>query len=312
MSRVQQRRFASVGIVLLFFGVIWARTKWPDGRRPRTLRAGIRNHSLSADLNPAGRVDALAVAVVAAAARRSGVRLKWIECPEGPDRALRSKKVDLWAVAMDLPERKRQFHITEPWLAAERCLITKGPLPAIWSGERVAYGLGPESQVAVSAAGSKPVHVEGDVAAIREVCAGKSKAAYVLMQSLGAFVLRKPDGCESSDLQVTPAGGRPLKLGIGSTFEAASEADKLRVEIGRMAEQGALAELFSKYSLYSVAETADIYELLDAERRTEALEIGAGGLILALGILLWQVRRVREARRAAEKANGAKSSFWRT
>jgi signal transduction histidine kinase/CheY-like chemotaxis protein len=309
MSRVQQRRFAFVAIVSLGTAAAWVWTAWDSGRKPRILRAGIRNHSLSANLNPAGRVDALAVAVVAAAARRSGVRLEWIECPEGPDRALRSKKVDIWAVAIDLPERKRQFHVTQPWLAAERCLITKGPPPAAWRGERVAYGLGPESQILGSAAGSKPVHVEGDVAAIREVCAGKSKAASVLMQSLGAFVLRKPEGCETADLQVTPAGGRPLKLGIGSTFEAAHQADRLRVEIGRMAATGALDELFARYSLYSVAETANIYELLDAARRTQALEIGAGGLILALGILLWQVRRVREARRAAEKANSAKSVF---
>ena len=76
-----------------------------------------------------------------------------------------------------------------------------------------------------------------------------------------------------------------------------------------MAAQGALEEFFSKYSLYSIAETADIYELMDAQRRTQALEFGAGGLILALVILVWQVGRVRDARRTAEKANSAKSQF---
>ncbi len=254
-------------------------------------------------------MDALAVEVVAAAARRTGLRLQWVDCPEGPDAALRSKKVDIWPMALDLPERKSRFHITEPWLAAERCLITKGAPPAGWKGERVAYGLGPESQLLAAAPGAKPMHVEGDVAAVSAVCGGAARGAYVLVQSLGAFVLRKPDGCATTEFRITPINGKPLKLGIGSTFEAAHEADDLRIEIGRMAAQGALEELFNKYSLYSIAETADIYELMDASRRTQVLGLGAGGLTLALAILAWQVRRVRDARRAAEKANRAKSEF---
>ncbi len=212
-------------------------------------------------------------------------------------------------MTLDLPERRKRFHITEPWLAAERCLVTKGPPPAKWSGVKIAYGLGPESQLLAAAPASKPAHFEGDVAAIGAVCNGAAGAAYVLMQSLGAFVLRKPKGCENADFHLTPINGAPLKLGIGSTFEAASVADDLRLEIGRMAAEGALGELFNKYSLYSIAETADIYQLMDAERRTQVLEIGACGLILALAILAWQVRRVRDARQLAEKANRAKSEF---
>jgi signal transduction histidine kinase/ActR/RegA family two-component response regulator len=308
MPGPRQRRFAFVSIAVLCALAAAFFFRWHHNRGT-TLRAGIRNHSLASDLNPEGRVDALAVEVLAAAARRTGHRIDWVDCPEGPDSALASKKVDLWPMTLDLPERKSKFHITEPWLAAERCLITKGPPPAKWKGERVAYGLGPESQLLAAAPASKPVHVEGDVNAIDAVCAGTARAAYVLTQSLGAFVLRKPAGCENSDFRVAPVTGRPLKLGIGSTFEAAGVADELRTEIGRMAAEGALEDLFNKYSLYSIAETADIYELMDAQGRTQMLEFGAGGLVLALAALIWQVNRVRDARRAAEKANSAKSEF---
>jgi signal transduction histidine kinase/ActR/RegA family two-component response regulator len=310
MTVPRQRTFAFASIAVVCAVAVPALyLLWRHDHRDLTLRAGIRNHSLSSDLNPEGRVDALAVEVLAAAARRTGLRLQWVECPEGPDHALRSKKVDLWPMTLDLPERRKQFHITEPWLAAERCLVTKGPPPANWIGVRVAYGLGPESQLLSAAPKSTPVHSEGDVAAVGTLCSGGVRAAYVLTQSLGAFVLRKPAGCETDDFRVTPAGGRPLKLGIGSTFEAADEADELRIEIGRMAAQGALEEYFNKYALYSIAETADIYELMDVQQHTQALEFGAGGLVVVLGVLIWQVRRVRDARSAAEKANSAKSQF---
>ncbi len=111
-----QRRFAfvSIAVACLTLGIYLL---WRHNHARVTLRAGIRNHSLDNKLNPGGRVDALSVEVVAAAARRTGMRLEWVECPEGPDRALRSKKIDIWPMTLDLPERKKRFHVTEPWLA---------------------------------------------------------------------------------------------------------------------------------------------------------------------------------------------------
>jgi signal transduction histidine kinase/ActR/RegA family two-component response regulator len=304
------RRWYALAAIVLLCATVASIYVWrPRDHSGLILRAGIRNNSLSTSLNPEGRVDALAVEVLAEAARRIGIRLDWVDCPEGPDLALRSKKVDLWPMAMVLAERKSQFHITEPWLASERCLVTKGAPPKRWDGVRVAYGLGPESQLLAAAPAALPIHALGDVAAVGAICAGEASAAYVLTQSLGAFVLKKPFGCETADLRVTPVYGKPLKLGIGSTFQHAREADELRIEVGRMAAAGKLEELFSKYSLYSTAETAGIYELLDANRRTEVFQTSAIGLGIGLAILLWLIWRVRESRRVAEKATSAKSEF---
>jgi signal transduction histidine kinase/CheY-like chemotaxis protein len=304
------RRYYALAAIAVVCATLASVYVWrPHDYSHLVLRAGIRNNSLSASLSPEGRVDALAVEVIAAAARRSGIHLNWVDCPEGPDQALRSKKVDLWPLVMALPERDSQFHVTAPWLAGERCLVTKGAPPKQWNGVRIAYGLGPESQLLAAAPAAVPMHAQGDVAAVDAICTNQASAAYVLTQSLGAFVLKKPRGCETVDLRVTPVAGKPLKLGIGSTFESAREADELRVEVGRMAAGGALEELFNKYSLYSTAETAGIYELMDANRRTHVLEGGAAGLTIGLAILLWQLRRIRDARLAAEKATSAKSEF---
>jgi signal transduction histidine kinase/ActR/RegA family two-component response regulator len=304
------RRYYALAAIAVVCATVASIYIWrPHHHSHLILRAGIRNDSLSASLSPEGRVDALAVEVLAAAARRAGIHLKWVDCPEGPDRALRSGKVDLWPLVMMLPERKSHFHMTEPWLAGERSLVTKGAPPKRWDNLRVAYGLGPESQLLLAAPAALPVHALGEVAAVGAICTGEASAAYVLTQSLGAFVLKKPDGCETVDLRITPVTGNPLELGIGSTFESAKEADELRAEVGRMAAAGALEELFHKYSLYSSAETAGIYESIDANRRKEIFEGSAAGLAIGLAIVLWQVRRIREARRAAEKATSAKSEF---
>src|SRR6185312_16230640 len=189
MSRFLKRWYSFAAAAALC-ATVAAYLMWrPLQRKIPVLRAGFRNNSLSPTLNPEGRVDALAVEVLAEAARRAHMQLKWVDCPEGPDRALRSGKVDLWPMMTVSPARKEYVHITDPWLAGDRCLVTKGAPPGRWNGLRVAYGFGTDQQVREIAPGATPMHTEGDVAAVAAICAGRASAAYTFTQSLGAFVL---------------------------------------------------------------------------------------------------------------------------
>ena len=60
----------------------------------RTYRIGTRSDTLSPTAPRDGRIDGLGVAVVWEAARRAGIKLQWIDSPEGPDQALRSKSLE--------------------------------------------------------------------------------------------------------------------------------------------------------------------------------------------------------------------------
>ncbi|HYV29534.1 MAG TPA: ATP-binding protein, partial [Candidatus Binatia bacterium] len=104
-------------------------------------------------------------------------------------------------------------------------------------------------------------------------------------------------------------GATNLRTGIGSNREVARVADRLRSQIGSMALDGSLTDLFQKHAIYSGSETRVIYELMNAERRSRLMGYGAAGFGVALMVLVWQVRRVRESRNAAEQANRAKSEF---
>jgi len=275
----------------------------------RVCKIGVRNHIADPGPSSYGRVDSLAVEVVSDAARRAGIRLEWVECPEGPDYALRSKKVDLWPTVVKSPERARYLYVTDPWMVVQQCLVSKGPPKKNWQGVPVAYGLGQASTVAGHLPGAALIHKQGEAAAIQSVCSGQADAAFVLEQSLASLLLNRPEGCSSADFRVTPLHGSGGELGIGAVFDSAPIADELRTQIGRMAADGALTGLFSKYSIFSSSETKVVYELIDAERRSRLLAYGAAGMFVALAVLFWQVRRAREARRAAVRANSAKSDF---
>ena len=138
-----RRHWALVAIALACTTLASVYAWRPHDYSHLVLRVGTGNNSLSPSVSLEGRVDLLAVEVLATAARRMGIHLIWVDCPEGPAKAISSKKVDLWPLAMVLPNRKANDsqavnHITEPWLAVERSLVTKGTPPKRWDGVRVA------------------------------------------------------------------------------------------------------------------------------------------------------------------------------
>ncbi|HXJ42426.1 MAG TPA: transporter substrate-binding domain-containing protein, partial [Bryobacteraceae bacterium] len=70
-----------------------------------------------------GKPTGLAVDLVREAARRRGIRLQWVFLQDGSEPALRSHAVDLWAFITITPERLKYFHITEPFMVTEHCLL---------------------------------------------------------------------------------------------------------------------------------------------------------------------------------------------
>jgi signal transduction histidine kinase/ActR/RegA family two-component response regulator len=295
---------AAAVCVATSFGLgLWARVDLK-----RTYRIGTRANSGRSSA-PDGRLDGLAIDVLQEAARRGGVRLVWVDSITAPDDALRSRQVDLWPVLGVTRERRREFHFSDPWMAAERCVITKSTAPRIWQGAKVAYGLAPLTGVTALLPGAEFLYRHNEVAAIQSVCRGESDAAFVWTQALGALLMRRPEGCAGASFEITTLHGTGMKIAIGSTFAAGRVADLLRRQVGRMAADGTLTDLFHTHAMYPGQEGEAVYQLEDAERRSRVLSYGAALLAMVMGLMTWAIRRGRQARYAAERANQAKSEF---
>jgi ABC-type amino acid transport substrate-binding protein len=74
---------------------------------------------------PAG----LAIDLVREAARRRGIRLRWVHWRDSSESALRKMAVDLWPLITISPERLKSFHISEPYLESEYCLLVRADSP---------------------------------------------------------------------------------------------------------------------------------------------------------------------------------------
>src|SRR5215467_198549 len=71
----------------------------------------------------------LAVEVVREAAKRAGVQLRWVETGTSSDEAFQKGLVDLWPLMVDLPDRRRRIHFTQPWLHSTFNVLLRADSP---------------------------------------------------------------------------------------------------------------------------------------------------------------------------------------
>jgi len=323
---VNLRRLAGwrLAAVVCFLGCgvltgVWALRKWQARTAPRgPFRIGYQQSPpyqyVKADGSPSGPV----IEIIAEACRRRGIGLQWVHLPMGPDRALPQGTAALWPLVGWLPEREKLFHITEPWLMMSPWMVTLGPSrimhPRDTAGRTVAHA---KINIHVRMARTNfprarllPVGDLGEVLAA--VCSGQAEAGLVGGSAGHTALLSQAKACEHTSLRFVPLPEGRIWFGVGAsraTPKARQAADAIRDEIGKMAADGTISATYFRWFLDPNNEASLIYYLTAAERRMWYLIGGLSLMAVLLGLVVWQTQRLRSARRAADRANAAKSEF---
>ena len=100
-----------------------------------------------------------------------------------------------------------------------------------------------------------------------------------------------------------------LPLGVGSTFEAAGAADRIRAEIGNLFRDGTLAATIAKYSYYGLDDTWTTYPLMQAAERARWIAWGIVGLGMALAVTVWQAASLRQRKRSEAALRESEERF---
>jgi signal transduction histidine kinase/CheY-like chemotaxis protein len=261
-----------------------------------------------------GRVEGLAAETIQAAARRAGIKLKWVADYSRNGALLRAKKVDLWPLLVDTPERRSWAHVTDPWMIADHYLIISGADARVPGPEfhGPIYFYGPESFRSF-------IHrkwprakatAEPDPAPLADaLCSGKLSPLYAPEHQAGILLRRANDTCPEVNLLPYHLPELSAQLGVGSTHEAAAVADRLRGEILGMGADGELGTIFAKYTYFGLAATRAVLGLTAAEHAARTLRLALGALGVGLAMLVFLIWHLRRARRAADFANAAKGEF---
>jgi signal transduction histidine kinase/CheY-like chemotaxis protein len=294
----------------------WLRS---PARATRPFRVGFENAPPHQLVTPEGSPTGPAIDIIREAARRRHIPLEWVFRPEGPDASFRKGNVDLWPILGDLPRRKKTMHISDPWTIRTFWLVSLESsgisTPNDVAGRVVQYG-GSGSDAFVAHENFPDARlVKGPPSAIdmmEAVCLGKADAGLISGSRAEGENFRQIEACRDAHPRFIMLRNGAMPYGVAgslSTPSAARAADDIRQEIGNMAADGFVSEVYFHWFLDPDNETVVVFYLTQARERAHYLAIGICIMALMFVLLIWLSLRVRAATRAAQSANIAKSEF---
>ena len=242
--------------------------------------------------------------------------MEWVWSPAGPDEMLRTGKVDLWPVVVDLPERHSIFYVTSPWAKLSYSILAPKSSQIVRPADVGGKTLAATTDVSTDGRmarkyfpGAVVLRRTSTLDVLAAVCTQQAEAGLIRSSALNN--LEEAD-CPDRPLALMPIKGATFGWGVGATLkrrDARRGADRLLAAIGEMADDGSLANIDFRWNTH-IAEGGST---LFAYGQTKSF---AGALLLLLAVLapallatLWLARRLRVAQRNAEAANRAKSEF---
>jgi signal transduction histidine kinase/ActR/RegA family two-component response regulator len=257
------------------------------------------------------------VDVLNAAARKRGIPLKWINCPEGPTKAFTAGKVDMWPLLGTPSATKMGAYMAEPWLRNQYAVIWRRGASVIdraapdWTGKTISVVHMPMSSALAASyfTKSKFDRTPNRTVALQHLCEGVGDGAFMEVRLLEAMLLQRPPGCIGVGLGVRVIPGMTQSMTTASTHAFRMETDELRAEIAAMFLDGRFGEFIDNWFVFSNIEARSVVELLEQRGRTRTITAALFVTIVLVCLLLWTARAARRARKAAERANQLKSSF---
>jgi PAS domain S-box-containing protein len=312
LHRVRPRSLLLISVGLAASIAFWHFTVRTPSIPQRTLRIGFEQVP-PVQIRTSNGFSGLAVETVKEAAKRAGVSLQWIETGTSSEEALRRRLVDLWPIMVDLPERRKYVHITKPWLYTTHTLVLlaeKEPPGREFAGGIALMKLPIHARLAREQfPNAQLVQVAQASEVLKEVCRGTVLAGFLDDRAGLAGLRDRPAECATMQLRVYPLPGLSFPLGVGSTFEAAGAADKIRDNIGGMFRDGTLAVTISKYSYFGIDAAWATYALMAAEERTRFIAWGLGGLGVALAVTVWQAASLRQKKKSEAALRESEERF---
>jgi len=267
-----------------------------------------------------GDPTGFAVELVREAAKRRGIRLKWVEHPESSEAALLNKAVDLWPIMIVTEERKKLLHMTDPYQEDEYAFYVNEDSPyraaSDLKGQTISYEGTPIDlkMLREHFPESIPLAKASTAEAIRSLCDGEAQALFDDHLSVFALLLKNP-ACAGTPLRMIPLQDMRMEVALGSTRESRAAADAIRDEIGVMGSDGTLEKIVSVWSPAASQELLTVTKLRQAKSRLQLYRFGLAALatlfVVALCSAIGYRRQRIKAQRYSQALTAAEKAFAR-
>ena len=275
-------------------------------RRP-LVRVGFNEFPPYVDRGPDGHPVGFAVEVLAQAARRAKVDLRWVEIDGSADKAFSEDKADMYPLMTITPERESRFHMSPPWWENQFALIsTEGREIRDAAGARgklIGTRVGVIKTLSLALfPGAKFVDMTTLDQMETALCENKIDGFLSDVRLLESQLLLRNGKCAGQALHAAVVKGSKLSLGTASTRAAAAANDRIFREIAELALDGTLSRAAADRGVFMPYDTARLKRVLDAETRAKQMAWALVATLLILTLSVVQTTVVRRAKRETESA----------
>ena len=306
-----RKAFWAIGVGILAGGIaLWTQFRKPYWDRDRVWKIGTDNalpfHGLRDIPGKPPETIGIAGGLVAAAARRRGVKLEWSVLPVS---SLSEGKVDLWPMNATSSSTET-IPVTRPFVRDALVVVSKqeswqrpslkDETGRVVVRKRMMTGQGPELFP-----NAKLIAINDRNEGLVALCSGGAELLLIEARPLQWNLLHTPAECLQVDLHIQGLDLPANELGIGSSVEAAVVANLLRDEIDIMLSDGSSKAILKDWAYFSSGDVELIHKENSAQRSTRisfALVLVLFALLVALCRFLVLIRRSQQAALAADEA----------
>ena len=286
------------------------------------IRIGVNQSPPYSIIHADGSFSGFSIETASMAAQRRGIKLQWVAAPEGPDIALKSRKVDVWPLMTITPAREKRLFLSQPYLQSRFSLLLKATsdirnLTEIAGRLISCVDIPIDRQLAAQFAPLARLapRARHDLA-MEAVCTGEVDGFLSDTRTIERLLLQRPGKCAGAALNIIPLPLVGITLGVGADKEGTPAAKAIRDGINDLESDGTLGALYAKWLKTTPDETRLLNDVFEARQKSRFLFWGIGGLTLVIGFMSLQFRRLNHTRNAlsavtleARRANAAKSEF---
>ena len=240
------------------------------------------------------------------------MRIEWVRAARGPEEMLSTGELDLWGSLSMTPPRVEKLYFTSPWAESYFGLIflstPKAPREEVIGVMSAPVPSFLIKQVRPSATIRK--YPDRDLL-FDALCRGEVDQVFMDQRSFVAQAMNRTQACRGAAFSAIYLPSTRTEVATAAAPGMEVHALALRREIDRMAVDGTLGRIASRYPI-GLGSTEWLMQLASSERWAQLLQFGILGALVFAAVTSWQAGRVRAARREAERANQAKSTFLAT
>lgn len=216
----------------------------------RPVRVGANFSVPMAYISPEGVQVGFFVEVFREAGRKENLDVQVVIGRAGPDKALESGSVDIWVAAVPTTERRRKFHVTEPWWSlnnyvasmASRSIRTEADL----AGKVVVYASSPPTSIPLKTVFPGSVlRVDENLSdRFKKLCDGQIDAVLFYEANLyGLLGSSEFNDCRERGINIMPVSRPVMELSIMANQANAALAERFRKSIAEMHRDGSIEKL---------------------------------------------------------------------